>query len=78
MLLEMQDKAMSVGLEPILQRNLITGLHLALDLESPVAGTIMYYTSDANQHVLKGALVGGPNENDEWEDDRTDYAVSLV
>ena len=37
-----------------------------------------YYTSDANQHVLNGALVGGPNENDEWTDDRTDYAVSFV
>ena len=36
-----------------------------------------YYTSDANTHDLKGALVGGPTEDDSWEDDRTNYAVSL-
>ena len=29
-----------------------------------------------NWQVLKGALVGGPNENDEYDDDRANYRVS--
>jgi hypothetical protein len=27
---------------------------------------------------LEGALVGGPGENDEWEDDRGDYVKNEV
>ena len=29
-----------------------------------------YYTTDANPHVLRGALVGGPDEFDNWSDER--------
>lgn len=29
-----------------------------------------YYSTDANYHTLRGALVGGPDENDKWSDDR--------
>ena len=28
-------------------------------------------------HDLKGALVGGPNQQDQWADDRTNYAVCI-
>lgn len=31
-----------------------------------------------NPNVLYGALVGGPGENDEWEDDRGDYVRNEV
>ena len=31
-----------------------------------------------NAHVLKGALVGGPDENDNYEDDRTNYEMNEV
>ena len=29
-------------------------------------------------HDLKGALVGGPNQQDQWADDRTNYAVTSL
>ena len=35
-----------------------------------------YYSGGENAHDLKGALVGGPNQQDQWNDDRTNYAVS--
>ena len=31
-----------------------------------------------NAHVLKGALVGGPDENDNYKDDRKDYVMNEV
>ena len=37
-----------------------------------------YYSSAPNNHDLKGALVGGPNQQDQWADDRTNYAVNFV
>ena len=38
-------------------------------------GWDFYYSDNDNEHELKGALVGGPNQQDEWTDDRTNYAV---
>ncbi|GKV12379.1 hypothetical protein SLEP1_g23530 [Rubroshorea leprosula] len=35
-----------------------------------------YYTSDPNPNILVGAIVGGPNQNDQFADDRTDYSHS--
>ncbi|KAK4747699.1 hypothetical protein SAY87_014285 [Trapa incisa] len=35
-----------------------------------------YYTSSPNPNILVGAIVGGPNENDAYPDDRTDYSHS--
>ena len=35
-----------------------------------------YYTSNANPNILSGAIVGGPNQNDFFPDDRTDYSHS--
>ena len=35
-----------------------------------------FYADSDNIHDLKGAMVGGPNENDEYADDRQDYVVS--
>ena len=40
-------------------------------------GWDFYYSGDENKHDLKGALVGGPNRQDQWADDRTNYAVSI-
>jgi hypothetical protein len=31
-----------------------------------------------NYHVLTGALVGGPDENDNYTDDRTNYVTNEV
>ena len=31
-----------------------------------------------NPHVLKGALVGGPDQSDNYKDDRTDYIMNEV
>ena len=31
-----------------------------------------------NAHVLKGALVGGPDQNDNYTDDRTNYVTNEV
>ncbi|XP_057533143.1 endoglucanase 9 [Amaranthus tricolor] len=35
-----------------------------------------YYTSNPNPNLLIGAVVGGPNQNDAYNDDRTDYSHS--
>ncbi|KAE8666533.1 Endoglucanase 9 [Hibiscus syriacus] len=35
-----------------------------------------FYSSDPNPNVLVGAIVGGPNQNDGFTDDRSDYAHS--
>ncbi|KAM7473057.1 hypothetical protein LguiA_011240 [Lonicera macranthoides] len=35
-----------------------------------------YYTSNTNPNILTGAIVGGPNQNDFFPDDRTDYSHS--
>ncbi|KAM7461534.1 hypothetical protein LguiA_029655 [Lonicera macranthoides] len=35
-----------------------------------------YYTSNANPNILTGAIVGGPDQNDFFADDRTDYSHS--
>jgi endoglucanase len=34
-----------------------------------------YQSQDPNPQVLNGALVGGPNQNDVWWDDRTNFQV---
>ena len=35
-----------------------------------------FYTSNPNPNTLIGAIVGGPNQNDGFPDDRTDYSHS--
>ena len=35
-----------------------------------------YYTSEPNPNILIGAVVGGPNHEDEFYDDRDNYAQS--
>ncbi|KAK3012205.1 hypothetical protein RJ639_012775 [Escallonia herrerae] len=35
-----------------------------------------YYTANPNPNILVGAIVGGPNQNDFFPDDRTDYSHS--
>lgn len=35
-----------------------------------------YYTAKPNPNILVGAVIGGPNENDAYSDDRTDYSHS--
>ncbi|OWM67545.1 endoglucanase 3-like [Punica granatum] len=35
-----------------------------------------YYTSNPNPNILTGAIVGGPNQNDAYSDERTDYSQS--
>nr|XP_043623071.1 endoglucanase 24-like isoform X2 [Erigeron canadensis] len=39
-------------------------------------GSIYFNSSDPNPNVLIGALVGGPGEDDEYEDDRADFRKS--
>lgn len=34
---------------------------------------LWYYRADGNPNVLDGALVGGPDVNDDYSDDRTNY-----
>lgn len=35
-----------------------------------------YYTPNPNPNILTGAVVGGPNQNDFYSDDRTDFSHS--
>ncbi|KAI4388901.1 hypothetical protein MLD38_001189 [Melastoma candidum] len=35
-----------------------------------------YYSSNPNPNILTGAIVGGPDQNDQFSDDRTDYSHS--
>ncbi|KAJ0977225.1 hypothetical protein J5N97_012699 [Dioscorea zingiberensis] len=49
----------------------VNSQHLSCD-----AGFNFFYTSSANPNVLTGAVVGGPDENDEYADDRENYAQS--
>lgn len=35
-----------------------------------------YYSSNPNPNILTGAIVGGPNQNDFFPDERTDYSHS--
>ncbi|XP_042493406.1 endoglucanase 9-like [Macadamia integrifolia] len=35
-----------------------------------------YYSSNTNPNILTGAVVGGPNQNDFYSDDRNDYSHS--
>ncbi|KAG9129042.1 hypothetical protein Leryth_016873 [Lithospermum erythrorhizon] len=35
-----------------------------------------FYTANPNPNILVGAIVGGPNQNDFYPDDRTDYSHS--
>ncbi|THG09500.1 hypothetical protein TEA_008831 [Camellia sinensis var. sinensis] len=35
-----------------------------------------FYTANPNPNLLTGAIVGGPNQNDGYSDDRTDYSHS--
>lgn len=37
-----------------------------------------FNSPEPNAHVLKGALVGGPDQNDNYKDDRTDYVMNEV
>ena len=37
-----------------------------------------FHSPNPNFHVLTGALVGGPDENDNYVDDRTDYVHNEV
>ena len=37
-----------------------------------------FASSDPNPHILYGALVGGPDANDVYVDDRTDYVTNEV
>ena len=37
-----------------------------------------FNTPDYNDNVLTGALVGGPNQTDYWEDNRADYVMNEV
>jgi hypothetical protein len=37
-----------------------------------------FNSPDPNPHVLTGALVGGPDENDSYVDDRSDYVKNEV
>ena len=37
-----------------------------------------FNSPDPNPHVLTGALVGGPDENDTYVDDRSDYVKNEV
>ena len=46
--------------------------------DSGGCGWDYYYSGSPNPHVLTGALVGGPGGNDQWADDRTNYAVSCL
>ncbi|KAK4401488.1 Endoglucanase 24 [Sesamum angolense] len=39
-------------------------------------GSIYFNSSDPNPNVLVGAIVGGPGEDDEYEDDRADFRKS--
>ncbi|XP_010912682.2 endoglucanase 9 [Elaeis guineensis] len=39
-------------------------------------GFQFYYATNANPNVLIGAVVGGPDQNDEFSDDRSNYAQS--
>ncbi|PIM98881.1 Cellulase [Handroanthus impetiginosus] len=39
-------------------------------------GSIYFNSSDPNPNVLVGAIVGGPGEDDEYEDDRADFKKS--
>ncbi|KAB1210975.1 Endoglucanase 9 [Morella rubra] len=40
------------------------------------SGFQYYYASSPNPNILTGAIVGGPNQNDGYSDDRTDYSHS--
>lgn len=35
-----------------------------------------FYSLNPNPNILVGAIVGGPNQNDGYADDRTDYSHS--
>ncbi|XP_070534454.1 endoglucanase A-like isoform X2 [Ptychodera flava] len=48
------------------------------ELHIPCTNTNSWENPDCNHHVLIGALVGGPNKNDEWVDDRKDYIHNRV
>ena len=37
-----------------------------------------FVSPGANLWTLYGALVGGPNQNDQWTDDRNDYIANEV
>ncbi|EPS60570.1 hypothetical protein M569_14233, partial [Genlisea aurea] len=39
-------------------------------------GSVYFNSSDPNPNVLVGAVVGGPEENDDYEDDRADFRKS--
>lgn len=39
-------------------------------------GFQFYYATNANPNLLTGAVVGGPDQNDEFSDDRRNYAQS--
>lgn len=54
--------------------------HRASSCPSPPAtcGWDQYNSPDPNPHILYGALVGGPDINDNYQDDRTDFIKNEV
>lgn len=38
----------------------------------------MFDTKEFNEYELTGAMVGGPDMNDQWNDDRKDYKRTEV
>merc|ERR1711899_466161 len=42
------------------------------------AGNFAMFAIQANPHVLKGALVGGPDQSDNYNDDRTNFVSNEV
>ena len=64
----------------LLYFNYINNISRAASCPGPGSpcGWDYYYSGGENAHDLKGALVGGPNQQDQWNDDRTNYAVSVI
>lgn len=54
--------------------------HRAASIPSPVACSegfnLYYFVQSSNPHVIEGAITGGPDANDNYNDQRDDYAMS--
>jgi endoglucanase len=48
------------------------------DCDGCECGWGYHYSLEPNPYLLTGGLVGGPDENDDWEDDRVDYVRNEV
>ena len=52
----------------------ITSIHILHSVVECVQGfEAWYYNPQGNPNVIYGALVGGPNQNDDFSDDRSNY-----